>query len=156
MYNHTPLDEEKLTELLHIANRVASIMHFGQLDKVGAPYIQHVVRVSESRYLIDDVDRIIARLHDIVEDTPITVEWIRERFGDEIAECVDNVTKRDGEDTVDYFKRVNSSLRSARVKFSDTTDNLNRDRTGLDEATCTRLDNKYAKYLEMNTYKGDV
>ena len=139
---------------LETARRIACMMHFGQLDKVGEPYILHVQRVAESEYLIDDIDRIIAWFHDIVEDTAMSLVQIERSFGAEIAHCVDNVTKRVGESTEEYFNRVNSHPRSSRVKYSDSMDNKNRDRTGLDESTCNRLDAKYTDYLNRNTFGG--
>lgn len=139
---------------LYLAKRIASIMHFGQLDKVGEPYINHVIRVAESRYLRDDTDRIIAYFHDLIEDTAYDLDRIERSFGIEIAQCVDNVTKREGETIEGYFERVNSHPRSARVKFADSMDNSTRSREGLDDVTIARLDAKYAKYLEMNIFKG--
>jgi (p)ppGpp synthase/HD superfamily hydrolase len=145
------LDYDKL---LPIAKKLATVMHYGQVDKVGEPYMNHVNRVGGSVLLSSNLERIVGYLHDIIEDTNATFEFIADRFGLYIATLVDNVTKRDGESTEDYFKRVNSDLISARVKFADTNDNINRSKEGLDEATIIRLKTKYIKYLDMNIYKG--
>ena len=142
-------------EKTELAKKIATIMHFGQVDKQDEPYIFHVNRVAESEHLIDETDKIIAYLHDVVEDTPYGIDRIIDIFGEEVGQCVDNVTKRKGESTESYFARVNSNARSARVKFADTTDNLTRSREGLDEATIARLDTKYKKYLHLNIYKGE-
>lgn len=141
-------------EKTELAKKIATIMHFGQVDKQDEPYIFHVNRVAESKHLIDETDRIIAYLHDLIEDTPYGLDRIYDKFGEEVGQCVDNVTKRKGESAESYFSRVNSNPRSSRVKFADTYDNLTRSREGLNEDTITRLDRKYKKYLELNTYKG--
>jgi (p)ppGpp synthase/HD superfamily hydrolase len=136
------------------AKALARQAHEGQVDKAGNPYFLHVHRVAQSPVLIDEIDRAIALLHDSIEDTHVTKELLVQEFGQEIADCVDNVTKRDGESLDDYFKRVNSNPRSARVKFADTTDNVTRPRIGVPQELCAKWDKKYALYLDKNVFKG--
>ena len=73
----------------------ASDAHAGQLRKSGGPFIEHPV--SAAIYLanlrLDAAVLIAALLHDVVEDTPIAQNDISQRFGDEVAELVDGVTK---------------------------------------------------------------
>jgi len=69
--------------------------HIGQARKSGEPYIIHPIAVAQ--ILVDmHMDLVCvetALLHDVVEDTGITIEDIRKRFGPEVAVCVDGVTK---------------------------------------------------------------
>jgi GTP pyrophosphokinase len=69
--------------------------HSGQARKSGEPYIIHPIAVAQ--ILVDmHMDLVCvetALLHDVVEDTGITIDEIRKRFGPEVAVCVDGVTK---------------------------------------------------------------
>jgi guanosine-3',5'-bis(diphosphate) 3'-pyrophosphohydrolase len=76
---------------------VARTAHIGQTRKSGEEYITHPVEVTQ--ILIDlglDQETIIASLlHDTVEDTPYSLDQLRNDFGDQIAALVDGVTKLD-------------------------------------------------------------
>lgn len=75
--------------------RFAYVAHDGVIRKSGEPYITHPVAVAcILAELHLDVPTIkAALLHDVVEDTPITTEQIRQSFGDKVAEVVDGLTK---------------------------------------------------------------
>lgn len=60
--------------MLDKAIRIATIAHEGQKDKAGAPYILHPLRVMMT--LSDETERICAVLHDVIEDTDITIEYL--------------------------------------------------------------------------------
>lgn len=122
----------------------ATTMHADQYDKAGYPYILHPIRVSEALEL--DEDRVVAILHDIVEDTDATISDVQNRFGDRIARFVDNLTKRDGESYRDYLDRVRSHEVSLRVKLADMEDNTRSDRLDhLSVAKRVRLAAKYSR-----------
>lgn len=69
--------------------------HKNQLRKSGAPYIEHPLATAQtlSGMRMDPVTVAAGLLHDVVEDTGITVDEVKEIFGDEIAQLVDGVTK---------------------------------------------------------------
>ena len=73
------------------ALRIAIDKHKGQVDKSGAPYIEHVIRVADK--VKGDEEKIVALLHDVVEDTCTTLEEIK-RFGagDEVLKAIDLLT----------------------------------------------------------------
>ena len=75
----------------------ARAMHEGQLRRSGEPYITHPVAVATelASLGLGTATLLAALLHDVVEDTPATLEDIREGFGDEVARLVDGVTKLD-------------------------------------------------------------
>jgi GTP diphosphokinase / guanosine-3',5'-bis(diphosphate) 3'-diphosphatase len=79
------------------AYRYAEAMHEGQRRKSGEAYITHPVAVATELGTLGlgTATMIAALLHDTVEDTPATLENIREGFGDEVAHLVDGVTKLD-------------------------------------------------------------
>ncbi len=82
-------------ELVERAYRQALDAHNGQRRASGEPYIDHCIEVSRMLAELGLDHRAVAAglLHDVVEDTDLTVEQIRERFDDEVARLVDGVTK---------------------------------------------------------------
>ena len=79
------------------AYRYAAILHDGQLRRSGEAYVTHPVEVAtELAELGLDTDTLVAALlHDVVEDTPATLDDVREGFGEAVAQLVDGVTKLD-------------------------------------------------------------
>jgi guanosine-3',5'-bis(diphosphate) 3'-pyrophosphohydrolase len=86
-------DLREVTRAFHYARA----MHEGQLRRSGEPYITHPVAVATelASLGLGTATLLAALLHDVVEDTPATLEEIREGFGDEVARLVDGVTKLD-------------------------------------------------------------
>lgn len=82
-------------ERLKVAYDFAEKAHEGQYRKSGEPYIYHPVAVAEILLSLEmDVTTLVAALlHDVVEDTGVTLEQIRENFGETVALLVDGVTK---------------------------------------------------------------
>jgi GTP diphosphokinase / guanosine-3',5'-bis(diphosphate) 3'-diphosphatase len=79
------------------AYRYAEAMHEGQRRKSGEPYITHPVAVATelASLGLGTSTLVAALLHDTVEDTPATLQDVREGFGEEVAHLVDGVTKLD-------------------------------------------------------------
>ena len=115
---------------------MASEAHSQQTRKSGEPYIVHpiaVARIAAEELELDANTVIAAFLHDVVEDTPYTVEDIQERFGEDVAFLVNVVTKRKKEKyahtkQVDNYKQilasVNYDVRALLVKLSDRLHNM--------------------------------
>ena len=80
---------------LEKAFRFASKYHEGQTRDSGEPYMAHPVMVAHilAEMRMDVVAMETGLLHDVVEDTSVTVEQVRKEFGPEVARCVDGVTK---------------------------------------------------------------
>jgi (p)ppGpp synthase/HD superfamily hydrolase len=104
------------------AYQLARRMHLGQLDKAGKPYIGHPERVAAG--FSDDFLKTIAILHDLVEDTELTLEEIEREFGAEVAIEVDALTRREGEAYMDYVRRCAERWAARQVKMADLKDNL--------------------------------
>ena len=105
------------------AREWAEQYHRGQTDKAGAPYVTHPARVAGR--MESPEEQVVAWLHDTVEDTALSLSAIRERFGQETAEAVDAISRRDGEAWDDYLLRVRGNPIARRVKISDLIDNSN-------------------------------
>lgn len=115
--------DNKMNEnnLLGAAFQLAFQAHAGQFDKSGAAYIAHVVRVA-ARLETED-QQIVGLLHDVVEDTETGLEAVRSHFGEDIAQAVDAITKRDGEPKDAYLARVRANPLAHAVKLADLADN---------------------------------
>jgi len=110
--------------------------HQGQVRQSGEPYIFHPLRVTHlaARHWMGFPSIIAALLHDVVEDTPVTLEDVREKYGDEVAHLVDGLTKvtseimsRDDLKKETYRKTLLVAIDDIRVlclKFWDRIDNL--------------------------------
>ena len=124
-------------DLIARAYDVADEMHRHQLRKSGEEYIIHPVAVAE--ILADlgmDQETIAAGLlHDVIEDTPYTLEDMEKEFGEEVAELVDGVTKlsalkfeskeeRQAENLRKMFLAMSKDIRVLIIKLADRLHNL--------------------------------
>ncbi|MDP5228121.1 MULTISPECIES: HD domain-containing protein [Arthrobacter] len=141
--------------LVELADEVAEQAHLGQTDKAGLPYIEHPRRVE--RHLVrlyPDAPveaRAAALLHDVVEDTEVTLAVLRSLgFPDDVVTAVDAVTKRSGEAKEDYFARIRADRLAPMVKRADLADNTDPARMALlPEDARVRLTAKYAAAAEL-------
>lgn len=130
---------------LNRALEIATEAHAGQVDKGGAPYITHPMRVSAA---VEGEDaKIVGLLHDVVEDGPgwTLGQLRREGFSDAVVEAVDALTHRKGEDYFASIERAKANPLARQVKLADLTDNS--DRTRLKEIG-EREEKRLAKYAE--------
>ncbi|MEM1446234.1 MAG: HD domain-containing protein [Planctomycetota bacterium] len=112
---------------------IATQAHAGQTQRNGDPYILHPMRVmlslsqgpaAPAGETLEKL-RIVAILHDVVEDTPWTLDMLREEgFGDDVIAGIDSVTKRDGEDYEAFVERSAADAFGRIVKLADLEDNL--------------------------------
>jgi len=113
-----------LKEQLNHAIEIAISAHEGQLDtNNGRPYIEHPFRVMNAGQTLQE--KIVGVLHDVIEDTPWTLEQLRaEGFSEEIVEGVDAMSRRDNESYDEYLLRVEKNDIATRVKINDLSDNM--------------------------------
>src|SRR4051812_21862726 len=134
------------------ALQVAAKAHEGQRDKEGLPYILHPLRAMMR--VQGEEAQIVAVLHDVIEDTPVTADDLRAAgFSEAVVAAVVCVTHRRDEPYADYVVRCKGNDIARRVKVADLEDNSRLDRTILRpqriEADVARL-RKYVlsfKYL---------
>lgn len=129
---------------------VARRAHSTQTDKAGRrPYIEHVLRVIEA---VDTEDqKLAAALHDVVEDTELTLEDLRAAgCPPKVLEAVDSLTRREGESYDDFIERVARDPLARVVKLADLADNSNEGRLALLEPEdAKKLRSKYARAREL-------
>lgn len=121
---------------IHAAFELAREAHAPQKRKTGEPYILHPIAVANiaAEELMLGANPVIACfLHDVVEDTPYTIEDIRERFGDDVAFLVRVVTKKPTHDyelskQLDNYRQLLNSMqydiRAILVKLADRLHNM--------------------------------
>lgn len=102
---------------------LARIAHFGQTDKAGEDYICHPLRVSSA---LSGDEAVVALLHDVVEDTPLTLDLLRrEGFSEEVVAGVNAMTRRQGETYEAFVRRAGRNQIARTVKMADLADNMN-------------------------------
>ncbi len=107
---------------LERAIEIAAKAHSGQQDKAGEPYILHPVRVMLR--VTTEQERIAAVLHDVVEDTDISLEQLRaEGFAEAVIQAIDALTKREGESRIDAAHRAAANTIARMVKLADNAEN---------------------------------
>lgn len=129
------------------AEAFAAKMHEGQTDKAGRPYIEHPRAVAS---MVDgETEKVVAWLHDTVEDTPATIEQIREMFGDEIADAVAAMTHDKSVPYMDYVRNIKKNPIARKVKMADLSHNMDLSRlANVTEQDLERME-KYKKAYEI-------
>jgi hypothetical protein len=112
---------------LETAIRIAVAAHVGQKEKGGAAYITHPLRLMAA--MDCEEAKIVAVLHDVIEDTTVTIEDLRrEGFGEDVLTAVAIVTHRRHEPYADYVVRCKGNPVARQVKLADLVDNSRLDR----------------------------
>jgi (p)ppGpp synthase/HD superfamily hydrolase len=125
----TCLDAVEESGLLSFAIRLAKDAHWDQLDKIGNPSINHSLSVMRSLSSESEAVQITAVLHDVVEDTLVTLDDVQGMvFSKEIVLAVDAISRREDERYFDYIDRVVLNSIARLVKIADVKDNLNYER----------------------------
>jgi (p)ppGpp synthase/HD superfamily hydrolase len=134
---------------LERAIAIAAEAHTGQVDKGGAPYILHPLRMMLG--LASNDERIVAMLHDVCEDCPgWTFDRLRgEGFADHIIVALRSVTKRDGEEYEAFARRAAADPIGRRVKLADLHDNCDLTRIAAPTAKDLARIEKYRRAIEL-------
>lgn len=140
-----------MTRTVNDARELAYAAHEDQVDKAGVPYFEHVAEVARRLEVHGDEAVMAGYLHDVVEDTKLTLDDLR-RFGfpEAVVRAVDAVTRRDGEPYMDLIARAAADPLGRLVKLADNATNSDEARLALlDDATAERLRRKYARAREV-------
>lgn len=122
------------------AMKIASEVHPERVDEFGGPHIEHLRRVSLS-LPENEVAQCVALLQNVVEDSAISLDDLRSEFGDQVADAVDALTRREKEDRLSYYTRVHANPVAVEVGLADI-----KDRDGPDRLA--RLEPDMRKQLE--------
>lgn len=116
----SPVASPNLEDTIELVVRA----HRGQIDKANEPYVLHPLRLMLTQP--DEAGRMVALLHDVVEDTPITLDKLRSLgYSSEVVAAVDALTRRDAETYEEFIDRLAVDPLARRVKMADLRDNMN-------------------------------
>lgn len=134
--------------LLELAIKVATEAHKGQKDKGGNPYIEHPKAVAAR---VDNLEhKIVAYLHDVVEDTEITLDDLAEMgFTNRIVNSVRLLTKTDKLTYEEYLKRLKADDSAQHVKIADLRHNMDLSRIPEPTEKDYKRIEKYKRSLEF-------
>ena len=138
------------TEMTIKAMKIAYDAHLGQLDYNGVPYIFHPYHLAEQ--MDDEISCTVALLHDVVEDTSITLDDLEQMFPKQVVEIVMLLTH---DEKVDYFesiRKIKTNAIATKVKLADIKHNSNEARSLGSNLTKEQLlywKEKYAKAKEI-------
>ena len=130
------------TEMTKKAVLTAFQAHEGQKDRSGLPYVLHPVHLAEQMTTEDAC--VVALLHDVLEDSDMTVSDLRELGFTEVQlEAVELLTRGEDEDYTEYVRRLKSNPLARTVKLADLNHNM--DRTRLKDWTM-KDEQRHKKY----------
>ncbi len=132
---------------LEQAIQLATKLHSKQVDKAGRNYIEHPLRVMNA--VEGETEKIVAVLHDTLEDTAITFEALEDSFGFVVASAVKTLSKTENEDYFEFIDRIKQNAIATKVKIADLQDNS--DLSRLETVTEQDLNRreKYQKALRI-------
>ena len=132
------------TTLTKKAMMIAFNAHKEQFDKTGLPYIFHPLHLAEQ--MTDENSVCVALLHDVVEDTDITIEDLqKEGFTEEIIDSLKLLTHNSDAPYMEYVKLIKTNSTARLVKLADLKHNS--DLTRLNEISEEDI-KRYNKYQE--------
>lgn len=140
------------TALTNKAMKIAYAAHHGQFDYNGIPYIFHPIHLAEA--MDDEVSCCAALLHDVVEDTDVTMEELARDFPSEIIQVLKLLTHDESVDYFDYVRAIKANPIAVKVKLADLAHNSDQRRcigSGLTEERLAYWKQKYAKATNILT-----
>ena len=140
------------TELTNKAMKLAYQAHHGQIDYNGIPYIFHPIHLAEQ--MTDEYTCCVALLHDIVEDTDVTLDKLCEEFPNEVIDAIRLMTHEDNTDYFDYVRSIKANPIAKKVKLADLAHNSDQSRSvGCDipEERLCAWSKKYSKAKQILT-----
>ena len=138
-------------ELIYKSLEIVTRVFNDKKDKGGFPYVIHLLKVYSG--VSEYIEKVCALLHDIVEDTPVTYDDLRNvGYSEEVIEILTILTKLKGEDYRDYIERIISSGNShaMNIKLADLRHNMDSGRIKNPTANdMERITKRYAPAYEM-------
>ena len=139
------------TKMTNKAMVVAYNAHHGQVDKCGIPYIFHPIHLAEQ--MDDEISCTVALLHDVVEDTEITIKDLAKLFPGKVIDAVKLLTRKKDTSYYEYIEALKSNKVAVKVKLADLDHNLDVTRMtqedSLESAKVKALRSRYEKAKEI-------
>lgn len=135
------------TTLTNKAMKIAYSAHHGQTDKSGLPYIFHPYHLAEQ--MTDETSTCVALLHDVIEDTPLSLDDLAQEFPPAVIDALRLLTHTPDMDYFDYVRAICQNPVARQVKLADLAHNLDKTRfagcSAINADTLSRRREKYAK-----------
>jgi GTP diphosphokinase / guanosine-3',5'-bis(diphosphate) 3'-diphosphatase len=138
---------EEIKQRLSFAITLAAMAHGDTLDKGGALYLLHPLRVM--REMTTEEEMMVAVLHDVVEDTHVKMEFIYRHFPKPVADAIEAISRRDGESYFDYIQRVRVNELARKVKLADLRDNISPERIAKLPILERKITKRYKEALDI-------
>ena len=120
------------------AMKIAYGAHHGQVDKGGLPYIFHPYHLAEA--MDDEISCCTALLHDVVEDTDVTMEELEREFPQEVITILKLLTHAEDVPYFDYVRRIRENPIAVKIKLADIAHNS-------DQSRCPNLTQEQLAYF---------
>ena len=144
MNRNETIDFSSMSGRVGKAYKIAVEAHKGQTDKAGADYILHPVTVA-SNVGADESAMIVALLHDVVEDTNVTLEDLQDLLTPEEISALKLLTHNDEAPYLDYVRLIGTNSLATKVKMADLQNNMDLSRL----PTVTEKDLKRVEKYKM-------
>lgn len=144
------------TPLTNRAMRIAYDAHRDQVDKAGAPYVFHPFHLADQ--MEDEATTCAALLHDVVEDSNVTLDELAREFPPTVMDALRLLTHEDGADYLEYVRAIAQNPVARKVKLADLAHNLDSSRfagaesgdgRGGGEVECARRRERYLRAREI-------
>ncbi|MCQ4022796.1 GTP pyrophosphokinase [Ruminococcus sp. zg-924] len=138
------------TKLTKKALNISFSAHKNQVDKSGMPYVYHPFHLAEQ--MDDEYSTCVALLHDVVEDTDITIEDLKsEGFPSEVINAIELMTHDDSIPYLDYVKIIKTNPIASKVKLADLKHNSDLSRLDVVDNKAIERVEKYKKAINILT-----
>ena len=136
------------TPLIKKAMKICFEAHKNQVDKTGVPYVFHPFHLAEQ--MDDELSTICALLHDVVEDTEMTLEDISNLgFGDDVCRVLSLLTHKDDVPYMDYVREIAKNPTATKVKIADLKHNSDLTRLDVIDEWAIKRKEKYSEALRI-------
>lgn len=139
---------------LDAAILLATEVHAGQYDKGGKPYILHPLHIMQ-QVMFDTELAIIAVLHDVVEDSPVTIDnLIGVGFSKRVIEALELLTHKEGVSYEEYIEGITKNYDAIRIKRKDLEHNSDITRLkGVTDKDLKRIEKYHRAFIKLGTAK---
>lgn len=141
------------TPLTNKAMRIAYAAHHGQTDQSGQPYIFHPFHLAEQ--MTDEITACAALLHDVVEDTDVTIEELEREFPAEVTDALRLLTHEKGTDYFEYVRAIADNPVAKAVKLADLAHNSDESRLVGCNVSAEKINAWREKYAKAKMILGE-
>lgn len=141
-----------MQNLLGLAISIASDVFKTKTDKAGKPYILHCLRVMNAVDQKDEELMQIAVLHDVAEDTHVTIDDLRDLgFSKRVLLALGYLTHKNGDSYDFYIKMLSNNPDAVKVKLADLKDNSDITRLkGLRKVDFDRIEKYHRSFVYLS------